>query len=101
MSVRQVILEQINRERDRQLIKWGKQKHSHTYWNAILTEEVGEAAKEVCDYTHALSRQFIEDEVKYNKEYRAETEKRLKKELIQVAAVCVAWIESLETEHEG
>lgn len=46
---------------------------------AILTEEVGEVARELCDASHE----------------RKAPDRNLRVELIQVAAIAVAWAESL------
>lgn len=56
-------------ERARQDAKWGEQNHDDLYWLGILTEEVGEVARATIEGTanHA--------------------------EIVQVAAVAVAWIE--------
>ncbi len=77
------IFEQIKTERQRQIDKWGVQRHSPIEWCAILGEEVGEVNKE------ALEHHFV-------KFYGNNTLHNYRKELIQVAAVCVAMIESLE-----
>ncbi len=61
-------------ERARQDEKWGEQNHDIYKWLAILGEEVGEANKA------ALENDYSE----------------LMKELIQIGAVTVAMIESLE-----
>lgn len=61
-------------ERSRQDAKWGTQReHPNAHWLAILTEEVGEAAKEVLDKDNT----------------------RLYQELVQVAASAVCWLEAL------
>jgi len=85
----QVVVE-IAKERLRQDKKWGVQNHSNAMWLSILVEEVGEVSKEIADN---WERKFyfdntkdIEDRIKYHE--------NLKKELIQVAAVCVAWLEN-------
>jgi NTP pyrophosphatase (non-canonical NTP hydrolase) len=68
------IFELIKEERKRQDKKWGVgYQQSAGTWLAILMEEVGEVAKAVLtgDWDNG------------------------KKELIQVAAVCVAWLEKL------
>lgn len=62
----------IGEERNRQLDKWGDQRHTHEHWLSILTEEVGELAK-------ALNEDGSKEEILG--------------ELIQVAAVAVAWLE--------
>jgi len=67
-----IIIEIIN-ERILQDKKWGKQNHCPFVWLAILGEEVGEANKAILQYN----------------DYR--------NEMIQVAAVAIAAIESLDT----
>lgn len=64
-------LQDIMEERSRQDRKWGLQNHHDLYWLAILMEEVGEAAKSIIE----------------KKQQDAE------KELVQCAAVLVAWLE--------
>jgi len=61
-------------ERNKQDIKWGEQNHNIYKWLAILGEEVGEVNKAAL-------------ENKYDEVFD---------ELIQIAAVSVAMIESLE-----
>lgn len=73
-------------ERDRQDAKWGEQNHSPVAWLAILMEEVGEAAHEICN---ASIDPYIPEE-------RPFWLAKLRRELIQVAAVAVAAIESLD-----
>lgn len=81
----QNILEEIKAERTRQTALFGEQNHTPCKWMPILMEEVGEVAKEVCEY------QFNSDYFKakaHLKKYRAE--------LVQVAAVAVQMIECLD-----
>lgn len=68
------IYDLIANERSRQDAKWGEQNHPDLYWLGILTEEVGELAKAIIeeDHEHAVE------------------------ELVQVTAVGVAWLESIE-----
>jgi hypothetical protein len=70
------IFEMITDERNRQDAKWGEQHHLNPIWYSILGEEFGEVGKATNDY-------LFED--------KGETP--IKEELIQVAAVCVAWLE--------
>lgn len=72
-------LNDIEKERRRQDTKWGPQNHSPLEWLSILTEEVGEVAKAINE-AHWGGAPLTE--------YRAE--------LVQVAAVAVAAIESLD-----
>lgn len=82
MSQQQLVNE-ILEERVRQDMKWGIQNHSPMEWIVILAEEFGEASKE------ALEEHFgeLSDSSGYQK---------YKKEVIQVAAVALAMLESLE-----
>lgn len=76
---RDEIIAELFLERERQDSKWGVQDHKHTMWSTILGEEVGE----VCDAV--LEREF-----------GGETDREIENELIQVAAVCIAWLECIE-----
>lgn len=69
------VLKLIETERQRQLKKWGDQKHGHGKWLLILQEELGEVSKAV-----------LEDSGSTNNPYLLE-------ELVQSAAVITAWIE--------
>ena len=70
-------IEDILNERERQSDKWGNQYHlSEHQYLAILAEEFGEAAKEVVEHNS----------------------RNLYVELVQVAAVAVAWLEKLRAE---
>jgi len=64
----------VAQERVAQEKKWGTQNHSPIYWLGILGEEYGEVCKQVIEGDYRKAR----------------------KELIQVAAVAIAMIESLE-----
>ncbi len=68
------ILQEIRNERVRQNEKWGKETKDSDPWMAILTEEVGEVANAT------LGRSDWD----------------LEAELIQVAAICVKWIEHIQ-----
>lgn len=72
-----IVMTGVAAERDRQDMKWGSQRHLHDdVWNRILVEEVGEVSKALND---------------------GEPLSNLQAELYQVAAVAVAWLESLIT----
>ena len=72
-------LQNINGERERQDELWGEQNHSPFVWLAILGEEYGEACKAIIENN--------------NCDYR--------KELVEIAAVAVAAIESLDRDVEA
>lgn len=65
----------ILQERKRQLEKWGVQNHSNCVWVTILMEEIGEMAKSILEKDG------------YN---------ILREEIIQVATVAMAFVESLD-----
>lgn len=71
------VLTAIRKERTRQDKLWGELNRTYTHerWLAVLTEEVGEVARDVL-----------------------EGKPTLREELVQVAAVAVAFIESLDEE---
>lgn len=73
------IIQDIISEREDQDNKWGKQTHPAAKWLAILVEEVGEVAFIV----NKTEPSIFNDSALYN-------------ELIQVAAVCVVWLECLK-----
>lgn len=80
------VTDEVQDERRKQDKKWGPQNHAPLEWIAILVEEVGEATKEAMEY-HFEGKYYPADEFRL-KRYRAE--------LMQVAAVAVAAIESLD-----
>lgn len=76
----------VSMERDRQDAKWGADRSQlDSIWLAILTEEVGESAEEVLAASWATGPTL--DAIRTHK---------LRSELIQVAAVAVAWIEAID-----
>lgn len=78
--LRNMVLEDINQERNRQDEKWGIQRHDLGTWLTILVEEVGEVAQAM----------------QANKGWGKETDaSNLYKELIHVSAVSGAIAEQL------
>ena len=76
---RAVVLEQVLAERELQDLKWGDQtSNSDDHWTVILTEELGEVAREV-----------------YEK-----NESDMYEEIIQCAAVCFAWAEAFNNRNK-
>lgn len=94
----QAVLEGVLDERWRQHQKWGEQHHPDGTGDPA---DVGEAThyRYLCDHLAEVGRVtwraiLIEDM------YEAFAEKdpvRLRKELLEVAAVCVAWVRDLDT----
>lgn len=71
------VLNEVASERARQDARWGEQNHEDLVWGAILGEEVGE-----------VSQAMLED--------RFGRGGNLREELLQVAAVAVAWVECID-----
>jgi len=69
------VLTRIQDERRQQVLKWGEQNHALDRWMTILLEEIGEAAKAINE---------------------GDTVAAITAELVQVAAVAVAAVESFE-----
>jgi NTP pyrophosphatase (non-canonical NTP hydrolase) len=66
---------------------------------AVLAEEFGEVAKEVTEltimYDKIIQGKITEDDINTQE---IQNYKKLRTELIQVAAVCVAWVEAIDRE---
>ncbi len=80
------ILNHVAHERDNQDEKWGRQRHRYTDWLAILTEEVGESAK---DALTVVIREAADEST-------ASALHSLRMELIQTAAVAIAIVEQID-----
>ncbi len=78
------LLDEVRRERQEQDAKWGRSfvGRSHTDWVAILGEEFGEVARAVTEFNATRT----------HSEYRMR-KAEMRAELIQVAAVCLSWVE--------
>jgi NTP pyrophosphatase (non-canonical NTP hydrolase) len=64
---------------------------------SVLSEEVGEVAKEVVDVGIARDRdKYEKEEMAFPRHREVAFLLRIRKELVQVAAVCVAWIEAID-----
>jgi NTP pyrophosphatase (non-canonical NTP hydrolase) len=81
------LFEEVKKKRTSQDNKWGQQNHSPELWMLILGEEVGECNKA------ALEAYFSQ---KYDAYKNPQTLEDLRQELIQVAAVSLAIVESLD-----
>lgn len=77
------VLQEVLAERVRQDEKWGEQNGHDFEWVSIMTEEVGEAAQAANEANFKSS--------KTRGDYA-----HLREELVQVAAVAVAWIEAID-----
>lgn len=83
------IIDQVLSERARQVNKWGKQlQNTPCQWATILTEEVGEVARNAIELEHDAYPLSIDE--------RASRHEWLRTELVQVVAVGMAWLEALD-----
>jgi hypothetical protein len=80
------VLEDVVRERERQQGLWGTQRHHPGQWLGLLGEEHGEVCREV-------------NGKNFGEEAAGTAGEHLRAELVQVAAVAVAWVECIDTEH--
>lgn len=81
------IYDLVKKERSRQRIKWERQYHPLAVWSCILTEETGEVAQAILKMREAASK-GDPTSVALND---------LIDEVVQVAAVCIQFLEILET----
>lgn len=81
MKKRLKYYKEIERERVRQDKKWGQQNHHDYIWHLILSEEFGEISQAVCVQ-------------KFDGKVSRKDQDNLDKEIIQTAAVLIAWAES-------
>ena len=72
------VFSKISDERTNQILKWGHQNHNSNIWFQILIEEVYEVKD-------AFSGKTTDSNIE-----------NLKYELVQVAAVCVAWLQDIK-----
>ena len=77
------IIERIRAERANQDKKWGEQNHDDFIWLAILSEEIGESAQAILECRNPNGQDL-----------GMWHESDIDKELIQAAAVIVAWLEA-------
>lgn len=86
------VLFEVVAERTRQETKWGQQEHNPSDYYLILAEEYGEVAKEIVEYN-------ANEAGPYDAGYIPVRRLRLnqmRKELIQTAAVAVAFVERID-----
>ena len=87
-----ILLELID-ERNRQNKKFGTQNHSPIEWIAILTEEVGEAAKEALELHFKSGGGNAQPD---STDWHSEKTKLYRAEMVQVAAVALSMIECID-----
>lgn len=90
-NTRLVALALVDRERDRQDVKWGEQNHPPQFWTGILGEEYGE-------YCQAVNETVFDNGPEERKKGGREN---MIKELTHVAAVAIGAIEAIMRESDG
>jgi NTP pyrophosphatase (non-canonical NTP hydrolase) len=101
------VLDEIATERSRQDSKFGAQNHDPATWVVILGEEYGEVCKEVCEARFALEAIRGEHQrgdyagAGLAQQSHINFLRKTREELVQVAAVAVAMIESLDRNELG
>lgn len=88
------IFNEVRSECERQDRKWGIQDHNAVEWVAILTEEVGEVAKEAVDFHFANGD--VDPKMKAGPNLQRHRIENYRKEMIQVAAVAIQAIASMD-----
>ena len=79
MNSRESVLDHIRAERERQIAKYGDHRQDAGTWALILNEETGEVARAVLECNQLVERDH----------------QALYQELVQTAAVAVAWAEQV------
>lgn len=90
------VLEEILQERASQQEKWGEQNH---YNGPVIPKRFADQARESCEATFAAGKGSWSDilhEEFWEAMVECDDDSRLREELIQVAAVAVAWIECID-----
>ena len=87
-----MIFNEIKKERQRQIDKFGVQSRSLVEWCVILGEEVGEVNRA------ALEFHFKNEYPKIYTKSKEQMLSNFRKELIQIAAVCIEIIEDIDNE---
>lgn len=97
IDIQRKILGDIASERDKQDAKWGPQSHQDGTGDPAM-KAIADYAKKRCDQLFSEGKgtwgAILEEETR--EAFAESSPDLLRKELIQVAAVCVAWIEDLD-----
>lgn len=88
------VIAEVRAERQRQNQKRGNQNHNAVEWISILTEEVGEAAKEAVDFHFGNGE--INPKLPAGENLQRVRIENYRTECIQIAAVAIQMVESLD-----
>jgi len=94
-TIHEAVIRDIKRERIKQHQRWGEQDITLHAWVSLITEELGESAKEANDFMMSLATQ---DGVTTNQQTRMLI--RYRNEMRQTAALCVQALEALERNYD-
>lgn len=99
MSTTQDVLIEVDLERSRQDEKWGEQNHPNGT-GLYQQEAAAERARRVCDRNFRSGCGTWADILReeFHEALAEEDPARLREELLQVAAVAVAWIQKIDRE---
>jgi hypothetical protein len=92
------VLSEVSKERDAQDILWGEQNHPNGT-GGWLSQEQADMARRQCKYAAAhggTTWRLILDEEVAEAAAEGNDAQRLRRELLQVAAVAVAWVECID-----
>ncbi len=101
MEKTKLVLEEVLAERSRQDEKWGTQDHPNGTNNVFKL--AADAARCECELSFADGRGTWFDILReeFYEAMAEEDPKNLRTELIQTAAVCVAWVEAIDRKSHG
>lgn len=92
------VCREVIRERVRQDARWGQQNHPDGTGPTMTTLNRADEARKACDYAHENGigtwRHILTEE--YAEALAESDPAKLREELIQVAAVAVAWVEAID-----
>ena len=83
---RKETVQRVLKQWDSDVSKYGIIHHSNSDWLVILTEEIGEVAKEICD---------LDIDKKLSNYQNLQTKEHLQNELVDVLSSGFAWLEQL------
>lgn len=101
MSTTANVLSDITAERKRQDAKWGEQNHPDGT-GSLYYRAMAQMAKAECQESPQINGEDRYSLILLEEVYEALAESdaaKLREELIQVAAVAVAWVEKIDREH--
>jgi hypothetical protein len=91
-------LDEVAAERRRQIDKWGEQNHPDGVATTDVDRVAADTARRACEQAFAAGlgtwRVILEEEVR--EAFAESSVEALRAELIQVAAVAVAWVEAID-----